>query len=145
MSDHDVAVRIQSAHVHASFARQGAMATLGAKLASNGNFCVAITVPMGRTISQQDGFLHAGVVVAALDTPCGYAALTLMPDNAEVLTVELKVKPAGGATGQSLVAEGRWFAPGAPPCRAATRIEPGSRRVHVATMLAETMVSRRDE
>jgi hypothetical protein len=38
-------------------------------------------------LSQQDGFLHAGVVVAALDSACGYAALTLMPSDAEVLTV----------------------------------------------------------
>jgi uncharacterized protein (TIGR00369 family) len=52
---------------------------------------VAIAVPIEPRLSQQDGFLHAGVAVAALDSACGYAALTLMPDEAEVLTVELTV------------------------------------------------------
>jgi uncharacterized protein (TIGR00369 family) len=67
---------------------------------------VAIALPIEPRLSQQDGFLHAGVVVAALDNACGYAALTLMPDDAEVLTVELKVNLLAPAGGHSLVAEG---------------------------------------
>jgi acyl-coenzyme A thioesterase PaaI-like protein len=74
--------------VHASFARQGAMATLGADLADVAAGYVAIAVPVKPRLSQQHGFLHAGVVVAALDSACGYAAMRLMPHDAEVLTVE---------------------------------------------------------
>ena len=59
--------------VHASFARQGAMATLGAELEDVAPGHVAIAVPVEPRLSQQHGFLHAGVVVAALDTACGYA------------------------------------------------------------------------
>ena len=55
------------------------MATLGAELADVASGRVAIAVPIEPRLSQQDGFLHAGVVVAALDSACGYAALTLMP------------------------------------------------------------------
>src|SRR6266508_5819223 len=79
------------ARVRTSFARQGAMATCGAELADVATGHVAIALPIEPRLSQQDGFLHAGVVVAALDSACGYAALTLMLDEAEVLTVELKV------------------------------------------------------
>ena len=95
-----------AARVRASFARQGAMATLGAELADVAAGRVAIALPIEPRLSQQDGFLHAGVVVAALDSACGYAALTLMPDDSEVLTVELKVNLLAPASGDSLVAEG---------------------------------------
>jgi uncharacterized protein (TIGR00369 family) len=94
------------ARVRASFARQGAMATLGAELAHVGAGRAAIALPVEPRLSQQDGFLHAGVVVAALDSACGYAALTLMPHDAEVLTVEFKVNLLAPASGDSLVAEG---------------------------------------
>jgi len=77
--------------VRGSFARQGAMATLGADLAAIAAGRVAIVLPIEPPLSQQNGFLHAGVVVAALDSACGYAALTLMPADAEVLSVEFKV------------------------------------------------------
>jgi acyl-coenzyme A thioesterase PaaI-like protein len=70
--------------VRASFARQGAMDTLGADLAAAAAGHVAIALPIEPRLSQQNGFLHAGVVVAALDSACGYAALTLMPADAEV-------------------------------------------------------------
>src|ERR671923_2314232 len=78
------------ARVQASFARQGAMTTVGAELADVSSGHVAIAVPIEPRLSQQDGFLHAGVVVAVLESACGYAALTLMPDDAEVLSVEFR-------------------------------------------------------
>jgi acyl-coenzyme A thioesterase PaaI-like protein len=59
------------ARVRASFARQGAMTTLGADLAAVTSGRVAIALPIEPRLSQQDGFLHAGVVVAALDSACG--------------------------------------------------------------------------
>jgi uncharacterized protein (TIGR00369 family) len=131
------------ARVRASFARQGAMATLGAELVDVAAGQVAIALPIEPRLSQQDGFLHAGVVIAALDSACGYAALTLMPDDAEVLTVELKVNLLAPASGESLVAEGQVVRAGRTltVCRGDAHAEQGSERVHVATMLA-TMVRR---
>jgi uncharacterized protein (TIGR00369 family) len=132
--------------VHASFARQGAMATLGAELADVAAGHVAIVVPVEPRLSQQHGFLHAGVVVAALDTACGYAALTLMPDDAEVLTVELKVNLLAPAIGDRIVADGEVVRAGGTltVCRGDAYGEQGSERSHVATMLA-TMVRRRGD
>jgi uncharacterized protein (TIGR00369 family) len=130
--------------VRASFARQGAMATLGAELAEVAAGHVAITVPVEPRLSQQHGFLHAGVVVAALDSACGYAALTLMPEDAEVLTVELKVNLLAPASGDRIVAEGEVVRPGGTltVCHGDAYAEQGADRTHVATMLA-TMVRRR--
>jgi uncharacterized protein (TIGR00369 family) len=94
-ADADVVGRIR-----ASFARQGAMATIGAELADIAAGRVAISLAIAPRLSQQHGFLHAGVVVTALDSACGYAALTLMPADMEVLTAEFKVNllaPASGA------------------------------------------------
>lgn len=130
--------------VRASFARQGAMATLGAELADVAAGRVDIAVSIEPHLSQQDGFLHAGIVVAALDSACGYAALTLMPSEAEVLTVELKVNMLAPASGHRLVAEGEVVRAGRTltVCRGEAYAQRGSERVHVATMLA-TMVRRR--
>ena len=116
--------------VHASFARQGAMATLGAELADVAAGHVAIVVPVEPRLSQQHGFLHAGVVIAALDTACGYAALTLMPDDADVLTVELKVNLLAPAIGDRIVADGEVVRAGGTltVCRGDAYGEQGSER-----------------
>jgi uncharacterized protein (TIGR00369 family) len=129
--------------VHASFARQGAMATLGAELAAVAAGRVVIGLPIEPRLSQQDGFLHAGVVVAALDSACGYAALTRMPSDAEVLSVEFKVNLLAPASGDSLLAEGEVVRAGRTltVCRGDAYAQQGADRVHVATMLA-TMVRR---
>jgi uncharacterized protein (TIGR00369 family) len=130
-------------HVRASFGRQGAMATIGAELATVAAGRVAIMLPIEPRLSQQDGFVHAGVVVAALDSACGYAALTLMPADAEVLSVEFKVNLLAPGSGDSLVAEGAVVRAGRTltVCRGDAYAEQESERVHVATMLA-TMVRR---
>jgi uncharacterized protein (TIGR00369 family) len=132
------------ARIRASFARQGAMATRGAELAAIAAGRVAITLSVEPRLSQQDGFLHAGVVVAALDSACGYAALSMMTDDAEVLTVELKVNLLAPASGDSLIAEGQVVRAGRTltVCRGDAYAEQGAERIHVATMLA-TMVRRR--
>jgi uncharacterized protein (TIGR00369 family) len=129
--------------VRASFARQGAMATLGADLATVAAGHVAIALPIEPRLSQQNGFLHAGVVVAALDSACGYAALTLMPADAEVLSVEFKVNLLAPASGERLVVEGEVVRAGRTltVCRGDAYAEQEGERVHVATMLA-TMVRR---
>jgi uncharacterized protein (TIGR00369 family) len=132
--------------VQASFARQGVMATLGAELADVAAGRVAIAVPVEPRLSQQHGFLHAGVVVAALDSACGYAALTLLPADAEVLTVELKINLLAPATGERVVAEGEVVRAGGTLtiCRGDAWGEQDNERTHVATMLA-TMVRRRSD
>ena len=77
--------------VRASFARQNAMATIGAELTQVTPGIVEIEMPYSAALTQQHGFLHAGVISAALDSACGYAAFSLMPENASVLTIEFKV------------------------------------------------------
>jgi uncharacterized protein (TIGR00369 family) len=85
--------------VQASFARQIFMKTVGAEVTSIEPGQVIIEWPFSPSLTQQHGFLHAGVVAAVADSACGYAALTLMPAEVAVLSVEFKVnlmKPAAG-------------------------------------------------
>jgi uncharacterized protein (TIGR00369 family) len=93
--------------VRDSFARQQFMATIGAELVRVAPGEVDIRLRQDPRLTQQHGFLHAGVVIAVVDSACGYAALTLMEEEAEVLTVELKVNLLAPATGASLLARGR--------------------------------------
>jgi uncharacterized protein (TIGR00369 family) len=132
--------------VRESFARQGVMATLGADLAAVARGHVTIALAIEPRLSQQNGFLHAGIVVAALDSACGYAALTLMPADSEVLSVEFKVNLLAPASADRLVAEGEVVRAGRTltVCRGDAYAEQEAERVHVATMLA-TMVRRQAE
>lgn len=80
-----------------SFDRQGLMKTLNARLAEVEKGRVKITCEFSEALTQQHGFFHAGVLTSIVDSACGYAGLTMMPDLAEVLTVEFKInfmKPA---------------------------------------------------
>lgn len=89
-----------AARVADSFGRQAAMATLGIRLAGVAPGLVELEMPYRADLTQQHGFVHAGVVTAALDSACGYAAFSLMDPAAAVLTVEFKVNllaPARGA------------------------------------------------
>ena len=93
--------------VRDSFARQGLMATLGARIvAIEPGFCV---VEMGYTpgVSQQQGFFHGGAIGAIADSAAGYAAYSLMPAGAEILTVEYKLNLIRPAVPPTLRAEGR--------------------------------------
>ena len=80
-----------AARVRASFDRQGAMQTIGASLTKIEPGVVWIEMPWARTLTQQHGFLHAGMVATALDSACGYCAFTLMPADAAILTIEYKI------------------------------------------------------
>jgi len=95
------------ARVRASFAKQQFMATLGANLASVQPGEVWIELPFRADLTQQHGFLHAGVVTSVIDSACGYAALTLMPPDREVLSVEFKVNLLAPAKGSVFQARGR--------------------------------------
>jgi uncharacterized protein (TIGR00369 family) len=86
--------------VRSSFARQAAMETLGVVLERVAPGEVDVTIPFRADLTQQHGFMHAGVVTAAVDSACGYAALSLMEPGVAVLSVEFKLHllaPARGA------------------------------------------------
>jgi uncharacterized protein (TIGR00369 family) len=89
-----------------SFARQPAMATLGVSVESIAPGHVVLQMAHRADLTQQHGFLHAGMVAAALDSACGFAAFTLMPADAGVLTIEFKINLLAPARGPQLRFEG---------------------------------------
>lgn len=93
--------------VRDSFARQKAMATIGARLLRVAPGEVDIDVPVREDLTQQHGFLHAGITATVLDSACGYAAFTLMPADAAVLSVEFKINMLAPARGERVVARAR--------------------------------------
>ena len=102
--------------VRESFGRQGAMVTLGATLdAVEPGYCAISLVPRPE-VSQQHGYVHAGVVSAIVDSAGGYAGFSLFPANASVLTVEFKVNLLAPAEGERIVAEGFVVKPGRTLC-----------------------------
>ena len=86
--------------VRASFARQTAMATLGVELAEVAPGRVVLQMPWAARLTQQHGFLHGGVIGAALDSACGYAASSLMAADVGVLSIEYKVSFLAPARGE---------------------------------------------
>lgn len=98
--------------VRASFARQAAMQTLGASLTRVEAGRVTIELPWAVHLTQQHGFLHAGMVATALDSACGYAGFSLMPDDAAVLTIEYKINLLAPARGERFRMEGAVVKPG---------------------------------
>lgn len=93
--------------VRDSFARQKAMATIGARLARVAAGEVDIELPWRDDLTQQHGYLHAGIVGTALDSACGYAAYSLMPPDAAVLSIEFKVNLLAPARGERILCRGR--------------------------------------
>ena len=85
--------------VRDSFGRQAVMATLGAAIEAVEPGRVVLTMRHRPELTQQHGFLHAGIVSTALDSACGYAAFSLMPADAAVLTIEFKVNLLAPARG----------------------------------------------
>ena len=95
-----------------SFARQNAMQTLGATLESVAPGRVTIAMAHRDSLTQQHGFIHAGMLAAALDSACGYAAFSLMPADAAVLTIEFKINLLAPARGPRFRFEGVVVKPG---------------------------------
>jgi len=93
-ADTDFAQRVRD-----SFARQAVMATLGVALDAVEPGRVVLAMRHRPELTQQHGFLHAGIVATALDSACGYAAFTLMPADAAVLTIEFKTNLLAPARG----------------------------------------------
>ena len=129
------------ARVFASFARQQAMATLGAALERVEPGIAEIVMPFSAHLTQQHGFIHAGMIAAALDSSCGYAAFTLMPADAAVLTIEFKTNLLAPAKGERFIFLGQVVKAGRTisVCEAqAFAADSGSRKL-VATMSATMM------
>jgi uncharacterized protein (TIGR00369 family) len=127
--------------VRASFARQSMMTLLGATLEHVAPGAVDIRLPFRADLTQQHGFLHAGVTTTIADSACGYAAFTLMPPDAAVLTVEFKVNLMAPAAGETFVARGRVLKAGRTlnTCSADVFALDGGGEKHVLTMLATVM------
>ena len=90
--------------VRESFGRQAFMATIGAQMTAVGVGSVEIRVSFNSSLTQQNSFIHAGVITSILDSACGYAALSVAPEEAEVLSVEFKVNLLAPAVGESFIA-----------------------------------------
>jgi uncharacterized protein (TIGR00369 family) len=88
------------ARVRASFDRQGMMSTLGVEVTAVEPGKVEMSLRHDDRFTQQHGFLHAGAVASVLDTACGYAAYTVMPPDAAVLTVTYTINLLAPAAGQ---------------------------------------------
>lgn len=130
--------------VRGSFSRQRFMTTLGATLDRVAPGEVDLRLPFRADLTQQHGFLHAGVMAAVVDSACGYAALSLMPAAAAVLTVEFKVNLLAPGEGDVFLARGRVVKPGRTLMVCAGELvtsRDGEERA-VVTMLATVMVVR---
>lgn len=98
--------------VRDSFGRQPAMTLIGAQLVRVVPGEVEVVLPYRREITQQHGFVHAGMIGAALDSACGYAALTVMPAGTGILTVEYKLNCLAPGVGERIRLVGRVRKPG---------------------------------
>jgi len=96
----------------ATFDRQEAMRTLGISIARLEPGEVDLSMPHSHALTQQNGFVHAGIITAGLDTACGIAAFTLMPVDSDILTVEFKTNLLAPARGARFVFRARVVKPG---------------------------------
>jgi uncharacterized protein (TIGR00369 family) len=134
--------------VRSSFVRQQVMATLGIEIAHLEPGKVHLTMPPNPAFTQQHGFIHAGIITTALDSACGYAAFTLMPRDAAVLTVEFKTNLLAPAKGERFVFRAHVVKPGRTLtiCDARALAIEGGREKLIATMTGTLMaiVGRQD-
>ncbi|HZK47245.1 MAG TPA: PaaI family thioesterase [Atopostipes sp.] len=92
------------ARIHKNFEKQHFMSYLGAKLETIEEGRVSISVEKAAHLSQQTGFIHAGVITTIADSAAGYAAWSMMPENSDVLSVEFKVNLMRPASGSKIIA-----------------------------------------
>lgn len=127
--------------VRASFSAQSVMKLIGAEITKIEAGAVDIELPYRKDLTQQNGFVHAGIITAIADTACGYAAFSLMPKDADVLSVEFKVNLLSPAIGEKFLAEGRVLRAG----KTLTIVQGNvfavseNQQKHVAMMLATLM------
>jgi uncharacterized protein (TIGR00369 family) len=127
--------------VRASFARQRVMATLGIELVHLDAGEVHLAMPPNPDYTQQHGFVHGGIITTALDSACGYAAFTLMPLDAAVLTVEFKTSLLAPAKGDRFLFRAQVVKPGRTLtfCEAQALALEGTKEKLVATMTGTLM------
>lgn len=132
------------ARVRASFARQRVMETIGARLGVVKPGEVEIELPFREDLTQQHGYLHAGIVAAVIDSACGYAAMSLAPEGAEVLSIEFKLNLMSPARGERFVARARVKRAGrnVTVCAGDLFAHEGASEKTVATMLGTMMTVR---
>ncbi len=130
-----------------SFARQAVMTTLGAALGALSAGEVEILLPCRPELAQQHGYVHAGVLATILDSACGYAAFTLMPADAAVLSIEFKINLLAPAEGERIAARAKVLRAGRTisVCRADALAFQDGEEKHVATMVGTMMCVRRPE
>jgi uncharacterized protein (TIGR00369 family) len=93
--------------VRESFSRQLLMRTIGATLGRVEAGVVEVRMPYDEKLTQQNGFIHGGIITSIVDSACGYAAFTLTPPHHDVLAVEFKVNLLNPARGDEFVATGQ--------------------------------------
>jgi uncharacterized protein (TIGR00369 family) len=98
--------------VRDSFVRQRTMQLIGARLSRVERGAVEIALPYREDLTQQHGFVHAGIITTIADSACGYAAYTLMPEGSEVLSVEFKTNLLRPARGNEFIAVANVIKPG---------------------------------
>ena len=125
-----------------TFDQQRAMKTLGISISRLEPGEVDLTMDYSADLTQQHGFIHAGIVTMLCDTACGFAALSLMPEDAAVLTTEFKINLLSPAKGERFVAVGRVVRPGKKlmVCLGEVFAEENGKRKQVALMTATMMV-----
>ncbi len=132
--------------VRQSFESQAVMATLNATLLEIDPGRVVIELPYQIALTQQNGFLHGGISATIMDSACGYAAHSLMPADAAVLTVEFKINLLAPARGERFRAVGQVRKPGKnlTLCEADLFAVATSGETLVATMTATLMALKPD-
>lgn len=127
--------------VATSFATQGLMKTFAARLLSVEDGEVRIELPYSTALTQQSGYLHAGVVSSLVDNACGYAALTRAAEGRDVVTAEFKINFMRPATGDRFVAVGRVVTSGrqVSVCQGELRAFSGDSEKLIALMQATVM------
>ena len=119
---------------------------IGAKITRIEAGAADIQIPYQKALTQQNGFIHAGIITTIADSACGYAAYSLMPKGADVLSVEFKVNLLSPAIGDKFLAEAHVVRAG----KTLTIVQgdvfaiTDNQRKHVAIMLATMMCLRRD-
>jgi uncharacterized protein (TIGR00369 family) len=125
----------------ATFDRQKAMRTLGVTIARLEPGEVDLSMPYSLDWTQQNGFVHAGIITAGLDTACGIAAFTLMPSGSDILTVEFKTNLLAPARGERFCFRAHVVKPGRTltVCEARAFAEIGGVETLIATMTGTLM------
>jgi uncharacterized protein (TIGR00369 family) len=127
--------------VHENFRRQAFMKTLGAEINTGKPGEVEIRFPFHPSVTQQNGFVHAGAITSILDSACGYAALSVAPKGHDVLSVEFKVNLLAPAVGEEFSARAYVKRAGKTliVCTADAFAKKNGQEKLVATMLATIM------